>query len=128
MDWCLQLLKELPSVETQLIDRGSVLTRTYTTTLALYIVGVLRRYHTVLILTESDVRAAWEWLGRIAYKHSHMPPQESPRHESNGGGGSGCSTRRLPPPNLDCNSAEWCIMVRTRDLQRLPTTPPPPSL
>ncbi len=112
MDWCLQLLKELPSVETQLIDRGSVLTRSYTTTLALYIVGVLRRYHTVLILTESDVRAAWEWLGRIAYKHSHMPPQESPRHESNGGGGGSSSTRRLPPPNLDCNSAEWCIMVR----------------
>ena len=111
LDWCLQLLKELPSVENQLIDRGSVLTRSYTTGLALYIVGVLRRYHTVLILTESDVKAAWESLVRIAYRHSNVPPHESPRHESGGG-----STRRPPPPNLDCNSAEWCIMAYLYDL------------
>ena len=109
LDWCLQLLKELPSVEIQLNDRGSVLTRTYTTTFALYIVGVLRRYHTVLILTESDVKAAWDSLVRIAYRHSNAPPHESPRQESNGGSGGGSARR--PPPNLDCNSAEWCIMV-----------------
>ena len=107
LDWCIQLLKELPLVESQLIERGSVLTRTYTTGLSLYIVGVLRRYHSVLILTETDVKSAWESLVKISYRHSNVP-QESPRHD-----GSGV---RRPPPNLDCNSAEWCIMGYLFDL------------
>jgi len=107
LDWCIQLLKELPLVESQLIERGSVLTRTYTTGLALYIVGVLRRYHSVLILTDSTVKSVWESLVKISYRHSNVP-QESPRHD-----GSGV---RRPPPNLDCNSAEWCIMGYLFDL------------
>lgn len=90
-----------------MIERGSVLTRTYTTGIALYIVGVLRRYHAVLILTDSDVKSAWESLVKISYRHSNVP-QESPRHD-----GSGV---RRPPPNLDCNSAEWCIMGYLYDL------------
>ena len=40
------------------------------------------------------------------YPLSH--PQESPRHESSG--------VRRPPPNLDCNSAEWCLMGYLHDL------------
>ena len=56
LDWCIALLRELPLVEQQLIERGSLLTRGYTTTLALCIVGVLKKYHEFLILSESDVR------------------------------------------------------------------------
>ena len=33
LDWCVQILKELPGVESQLVDRGSRLTRKYTTEL-----------------------------------------------------------------------------------------------
>ena len=106
-DWCIQLLKELPHVESQLIDRGSVLTRTYTTGLALYIVGVLRRYHSVLILSDTALKSVWDSLVKISYRHSNVP-QESPRHDQSG--------MRRPPPNLDCNSAEWCIMGYLFDL------------
>ena len=107
LDWCISLLRELPLVEQQLIERGSVLTRVYTTSLALHIVGVLKKYHGVLILSESDVRVVWDSLVKISYR---VPvPGESPRHESAGG--------RRPPPNLtDCNSAEWCIMGYLYDL------------
>ena len=106
LDWCIALLRELPLVESQLIERSSVLTRVYTTSLALYIVGVLKKYHSVLIMNESDVRLVWDCLVKISYR---VPvPQESPRHESSG--------QRRPPPNLDCNSAEWCIMGYLYDL------------
>ena len=106
LDWCIALLKELPMVETQLLERSSVLTRVYTTNLTLYIVGVLKRYHAILILSDSDVRVVWDSLVRISYR---VPvPQESPRHESSGS--------RRPLPNLDCNSAEWNIMGYLFDL------------
>ena len=106
LDWCIALLRELPLVESQLIERSSVLTRVYTTNLALYIVGVLKKYHSVLIMSDSDVRLVWDSLVKISYR---VPvPQESPRHESSG--------HRRPPPNLDCNSAEWCIMGYLYDL------------
>ena len=55
-------------MEQQLIERGSVLTRVYTTNLALYIVGVLKKYHAVLILSESDVRVVWDSLVKISYR------------------------------------------------------------
>ena len=107
LDWCIALLKELPCVESQLIERSSALTRVYTTNLALYIVGVLKKYHAILILSDSDVRAVWDSLVKISYR---VPvPQESPRHESSG-------ARHRPLPNLDCNSAEWCIMGYLYDL------------
>ena len=60
LDWSIQILKELPAVETQLAERSSCLTRTYTTSLGLYIVGVLRRYHTIFILNPSDVNFAFD--------------------------------------------------------------------
>lgn len=49
IDICIQILKELPDVELQLDARKSTLVRNYTTNLALYIVGVLRRYHCCLL-------------------------------------------------------------------------------
>ena len=107
LEWCIAVLKELPLVEGQLAERGSTLTRTYTTNLALHIVGVLKRYHAVLILSEADVKSVWESLVKISRLNSSLP-QESPRHESSG--------VRRPPPNLDCNSAEWCLMGYLHDL------------
>jgi len=107
LDWCIQLLKDLPLVESQLIERSSVLTRNYTTGLALFVVGVLRRYHSVLILTEQDVRSVWDSLVKISHRHSHVPG-DSPRHDS--------SSQRRPSSNLDCNSAEWCILGYLYDL------------
>ena len=73
LEWCTALLKELPLVEAQLIERGSSLTRTYTTNLALYIVGVLKRYHAVLILSESDVKSVWDSLVKISRLNNSMP-------------------------------------------------------
>ena len=96
MDWCLNILKELPGVENQLMERGSCLTRFYTTTLSLYIVGVLRKYHTIFLLNPSDVVTAFEQLSKIAYKPK-LPIE------------SGTSM-------LDCNSAEWCILAYLHDL------------
>lgn len=49
IDVCIQILKELPEVEAQLMAKNSVLMRNYTTSLSLYIVGVLRRYHCCLL-------------------------------------------------------------------------------
>merc|ERR1719433_345921 len=98
LDWCVQILKELPGVESQLVDRGSRLTRKYTTELSLYIVGVLRRYHTIFLLNPSDVITAFEQLKKVATK----PISEL------SGGRSGTY--------LDCNSAEWCIFSYLNDL------------
>ncbi len=65
IDWSLLILKELPGVETQLQERSSCLTRNYTTTLALYIVGVLSRYHSVVILNSVDVTLIFDQLAKV---------------------------------------------------------------
>lgn len=44
-----QILKELPEVESQLMVKNSILVKSYTTSLSLYVVGVLRRYHSCLL-------------------------------------------------------------------------------
>lgn len=44
-----QILKELPEVEAQLMAKNSILVKSYTTCLSLYVVGVLRRYHCCLL-------------------------------------------------------------------------------
>lgn len=49
IDMCIQILKELPEVELQLIAKNSVMVKSYTTSLSLYVVGVLRRYHCCLL-------------------------------------------------------------------------------
>lgn len=49
IDVCIQILKELPEVESQLLAKNSVLMRYYTTSLSLYVIGVLRRYHCCLL-------------------------------------------------------------------------------
>lgn len=49
IDMCIQILKELPEVETQLVSKNSIMAKSYTTSLSLYVVGVLRRYHCCLL-------------------------------------------------------------------------------
>lgn len=46
-----QILKELPEVELQLHYKTSMLAKSYTSSLSLYVVGVLRRYHCCLLCT-----------------------------------------------------------------------------
>jgi len=93
LDWSMQILKELPNVDGQLCERSSSLTRVYSTSLALYVVGVLRRYQTILFLNPNDVIYVFDQLSKIAYRPLAM---------------NDCSDRRTM---LDCNSAEWCILV-----------------
>lgn len=101
LDWSLQILKDLPGVENQLIERGSCLTRNYTTVIALNVVGVLRRYHSILILNPADVTFVFDQLSKIAQK---------PRFPMDSDGGN--KQRGI----TDCNSGEWCILAYLYDL------------
>ncbi|CAH0557477.1 unnamed protein product [Brassicogethes aeneus] len=89
IDVCIQILKELPEVETQLHNKNSVLSRNYTTSLSLYVVGVLRRYHCCLLLSPAQTSAVFEGLCKVV------------KHVSNPG---------------DCSSAERCILAHLYDL------------
>ncbi|XP_071052506.1 mediator of RNA polymerase II transcription subunit 12 isoform X3 [Onthophagus taurus] len=89
IDVCIQILKELPEVEAQLIAKNSTLMRNYTTSLSLYVVGVLRRYHSCLLLSPDQTSAVFEGLCRVV------------KHVTNPG---------------DCSSAERCILAHLYDL------------
>lgn len=49
IETCIAIIKKLPQVESQLAQKSSSFVKTYATTLCLYIVGVLRRYHRCLL-------------------------------------------------------------------------------
>ncbi|TRY73773.1 hypothetical protein TCAL_00950 [Tigriopus californicus] len=102
LDWSMQILKELPSVELQLHERRSTLTRNYTSSLALCLVGVLRRYHSVLMLNPSDVAFIFDQLSKIA-----------PLSKLTNGDGPG------DKKGFDCTSAEWCILAYMYDLSTI---------
>ncbi|XP_055677088.1 mediator of RNA polymerase II transcription subunit 12 isoform X2 [Lutzomyia longipalpis] len=89
IDMCIQILKELPEVESQLISKNSILVRNYTTSLSLYVVGVLRRYHCCLLLSPEQTSAVFEGLCKVV------------KHVTNPG---------------DCSSAERCILAYLFDL------------
>lgn len=89
IDLCIQILRELPEVEMQLYMKNSVLTRCYTTSLSLYVVGVLRRYHCCLLLSPEQTSAVFEGLCKVV-KHVTNP--------------------------ADCSSAERCILAHLYDL------------
>lgn len=89
IDVCIQILKELPEVEAQLLAKNSILMKSYTTSLSLYIVGVLRRYHCCLLLSPDQTSAVFEGLCRVV-KHVSNP--------------------------CDCSSAERCILAHLYDL------------
>lgn len=89
IDLCIQILKELPEVEVQLTSKSSNLAKGYTTSLSLYVVGVLRRYHCCLLLSANQVGAVFEGLCKVV-KHVTNPS--------------------------DCSSAERCILAYLYDL------------
>ncbi|XP_076661232.1 mediator complex subunit kohtalo [Halictus rubicundus] len=89
IDVCIQILKELPEVETQLTAKNSQLVRSYTTSLSLYVVGVLRRYHCCLLLSPEQTTAVFDLLCKIV-KHVSNPS--------------------------DCSSAERCVLAHLYDL------------
>ncbi|KAG7209569.1 hypothetical protein KM043_015646 [Ampulex compressa] len=89
IDVCIQILKELPEVEAQLAARNSQLVRSYTTSLSLYVVGVLRRYHCCLLLSPEQTTVVFDLLCKVV-KHVSNPS--------------------------DCSSAERCVLAHLYDL------------
>lgn len=89
IDICIQMLRELLDVESQLVAKNSVLVKSYTTSLSLYIVGVLRRYHCCLLLSPAQTTAVFEGLCKVV-KHVTNPS--------------------------DCSSAERCILAYLYDV------------
>lgn len=89
IDMCIQILKELPDVEAQLMAKNSSLMKNYTTTLSLYVVGVLRRYNSCLLLSPEQTTAVFEGLCKVV-KHVTNPS--------------------------DCSSAERCILAYLYEL------------
>lgn len=69
--------------------KSSVLVKNYTTSLSLYVVGVLRRYHCCLLLSPGQTAAVFEGLCKVV------------KHVTNPG---------------DCSSAERCILAYLFDL------------
>lgn len=89
IDVCIQILKELPDVEAQLMAKNSNLIKNYTTTLSLYVVGILRRYNSCLLLSPEQTTAVFEGLCKVV-KHVSNPS--------------------------DCSSAERCILAYLYEL------------
>jgi len=89
IDMCIQILKELPDVEAQLMSKNSNLIKSYTTTLSLYVVGILRRYNSCLLLSPEQTTAVFEGLCKVV-KHVSNPS--------------------------DCTSAERCILAYLYDI------------
>ncbi|CAH0406083.1 unnamed protein product [Chilo suppressalis] len=96
IDTCIQILKELSEVEGALITRGApssglAAPRAYTSALALYTVGALRRYHSCLLLSMEQTSAVFEQLCRLV--------------------------KCVVNPG-DCGSAERCVLAQLHDLYK----------
>uniref|UniRef100_A0A671WEU2 Mediator complex subunit 12 n=1 Tax=Sparus aurata TaxID=8175 RepID=A0A671WEU2_SPAAU len=89
IDFALHLLTELSLVEAELLLKSSSLVGSYTTSLCLCIVAVLRRYHSCLILNPEQTAQVFDGL-RIVVKSGVNP--------------------------ADCSSAERCILAYLYDL------------
>ncbi|KAG1673141.1 Mediator of RNA polymerase II transcription subunit 12-like protein [Nymphon striatum] len=88
-DFAIQLIKELPEVDVALASKSSVLMSVYSQSLALYCVGVLRRYHSSLLVCQEQTTSAFDGLCKLV-KNVNNP--------------------------TDCSSAERCILVHLYDL------------
>ncbi|CAH2068907.1 unnamed protein product, partial [Iphiclides podalirius] len=96
IETCIQILKELSEVESALITRGApssglAAPRAYTSALALYTVGALRRYHSCLLLCVEQTSAVFEQLCRLV--------------------------KCVVNPG-DCGSAERCVLAQLHDLYK----------
>ncbi|XP_063890772.1 mediator of RNA polymerase II transcription subunit 12 isoform X1 [Helicoverpa armigera] len=96
IETCIQILKELSEVESALIARGApssglAAPRAYTSALALYTVGALRKYHSSLLLCVEQTSAVFEQLCRLV--------------------------KCVVNPG-DCGSAERCVLAQLHDLYK----------
>ncbi|RWS13512.1 thyroid hormone receptor-associated protein-like protein [Dinothrombium tinctorium] len=89
IEFVIQLLKELVDVELQLQQKCPILAGNYCTTIGLYIVGVLYRYHNCLLVSLEETVAVFDGLYKLV-KHVANP--------------------------ADCSSAERCILCYLHDL------------
>jgi len=70
-----QLLKDLPAVDNQLaLKTPCRLAGTYCTNLGLYIVGILRKFHACLLVSQEQTASAFERSGscRVLFSYSAM--------------------------------------------------------
>lgn len=100
LELCDQILKELPEVENQLQAKKSNMVRSYTTSLGLYIVGILRRYHSCLLLSPDQTNSVFEGLCRII-KHVGNPTE--------------CSSAERCILAYLSDLYEWCQILRSKD-------------
>ncbi|XP_030027679.1 mediator of RNA polymerase II transcription subunit 12 isoform X3 [Manduca sexta] len=96
IETCIQILKELSEVEGALTSRGApssgiAAPRAYTSALALYTVGALRRYHSCLLLCVEQTSTVFEQLCRLV--------------------------KCVVNPG-DCGSAERCVLAQLHDLYK----------
>lgn len=90
IEFIIQLLKELPDVDIQLQQKCPALAGSYTYSIGLYIVGVLFRYQSCLLVSLDDTFAVFEGCRRLVNWHTTAPS--------------------------DCSSAERCIFGYLFDL------------
>ncbi|XP_076043982.1 mediator complex subunit kohtalo isoform X2 [Oratosquilla oratoria] len=64
IEFCIQITKEMPDIEAQLVER-QCLAASYCPTLTLYVVGVLRKYHCCLLVSQEQTTAVFEGLGKL---------------------------------------------------------------
>ncbi|KAL3848034.1 hypothetical protein ACJMK2_018917 [Sinanodonta woodiana] len=89
LEFSIKLLTEMQKVEASLMEMNSSLSGNYTTNLCLYIVGIFRKYHSYLIVSEDMTTQAFEGLIGVV-KHVCNP--------------------------ADCTSAERCILAYLYDV------------
>lgn len=89
LEFIIQMLRELVEVEVQLIQKCPILAGSYTSSIGLYIVGVLFRYQPCLLVSQDDTFAVFEGCLKLV-KHVINP--------------------------ADCSSAERCILGYIFDL------------
>lgn len=90
LEIAIQLLKDLPGVDNQLAQKAPGRpTSTYSTSLGLYIVGILRKFHACLLVSPDQTALAFESLCKVV-KHVDKPS--------------------------DCSSAERAILAYLYDL------------
>lgn len=89
VEFCIQLLKEMPDLEIKLMEKCPLLVNNYCTHIGLYIVGVLYRYQSCLLLLPEETVAVFEGLYKLVKNVSNF---------------------------ADCSSAERCILCYLFDL------------
>ncbi|XP_027199092.2 mediator of RNA polymerase II transcription subunit 12-like protein [Dermatophagoides pteronyssinus] len=89
IEFIVQMLRELVEVESVLQQKCSLLARPYCTSIGLYIIGVLNRYHNYVLASTEDIYQIFDGLWKLV--------------------------RHVSTPN-DCSSAERCIFFYLDDL------------